>query len=146
MLDDVGTERFAAWGASGGGPYALGCGALLPARVVAVGVVAAPAPFDEAADPDAFKEEREALAAGLGRAGLLAKWEAEVAPMRGWDVKTLLSEWGESFSPQNNRSVGDGETGEYMLMVPLSASRAYVHPQAAADEPAGRPASCTVIP
>jgi pimeloyl-ACP methyl ester carboxylesterase len=115
MLDDLGVERFATWGASGGGPYALGCGALLPDRVVALGVVAGNAPFDQAADPDGYKDEREALADGGGRDRLLATYEADAAPMRRWDVDTLLAEWGESFSPQDKQSVGDGETGAYLL-------------------------------
>jgi pimeloyl-ACP methyl ester carboxylesterase len=39
LADDLGVERFAALGLSTGGSYALACAALLPDRVVAVGVV-----------------------------------------------------------------------------------------------------------
>ena len=35
----------ATWGLSGGGPYALGCAALLPDRIVATGVVGSVAPW-----------------------------------------------------------------------------------------------------
>jgi pimeloyl-ACP methyl ester carboxylesterase len=45
IADSLGLERFAVWGISGGGPHALGCGALLPKRVVAVGSLASPAPY-----------------------------------------------------------------------------------------------------
>jgi pimeloyl-ACP methyl ester carboxylesterase len=37
LMDDRGVDRFAVVGVSGGGPYALACGAFLPDRVVAVG-------------------------------------------------------------------------------------------------------------
>jgi pimeloyl-ACP methyl ester carboxylesterase len=52
MADDVraiaealGLDRIGIWGISGGGPYALGCAALLPDVVVAVGAVASLAPY-----------------------------------------------------------------------------------------------------
>jgi pimeloyl-ACP methyl ester carboxylesterase len=38
-------DRLGVWGASGGGPYALACAAMLPDLVVAVGVVASIAPW-----------------------------------------------------------------------------------------------------
>ncbi|MCU1446296.1 MAG: alpha/beta hydrolase [Cryobacterium sp.] len=41
-----GVDRFAVMGASGGGPHALACAALLPGRVSAVACLAALAPFD----------------------------------------------------------------------------------------------------
>jgi pimeloyl-ACP methyl ester carboxylesterase len=39
VADGLGIGRFSALGVSGGGPYALACGALFPARVGAVGLV-----------------------------------------------------------------------------------------------------------
>jgi pimeloyl-ACP methyl ester carboxylesterase len=39
VADDLGHERFAVVGLSGGGPYALACGARLADRIVAVGVL-----------------------------------------------------------------------------------------------------------
>jgi pimeloyl-ACP methyl ester carboxylesterase len=38
-------DRLGVWGASGGGPYALACAAMLPDLVVAVGVIASIAPW-----------------------------------------------------------------------------------------------------
>ena len=46
MADALGLERFAVAGLSGGGPYALACGAKLPERVTAVGVMAGLGPLD----------------------------------------------------------------------------------------------------
>ncbi len=39
VADHLGHERFVVAGLSGGGPYALACGAVLPERVVAIGVL-----------------------------------------------------------------------------------------------------------
>jgi pimeloyl-ACP methyl ester carboxylesterase len=41
----LGIDRLGVWGISGGGPHALACAALLPDLVVAVGSLAAPAPY-----------------------------------------------------------------------------------------------------
>jgi len=45
VADALGIDRLAVWGMSGGGPYALASAALLTGRVVAVGILASPAPF-----------------------------------------------------------------------------------------------------
>jgi pimeloyl-ACP methyl ester carboxylesterase len=45
VLDAVGFDRFATMGASGGGPHALACAALLPDRVAAVVTLGGPAPY-----------------------------------------------------------------------------------------------------
>jgi pimeloyl-ACP methyl ester carboxylesterase len=44
MADTLGIDKMAVVGLSGGGPYALGCGAAMPERVVAVGVLGGVAP------------------------------------------------------------------------------------------------------
>ena len=46
VADACGAARFFVFGESGGGPYALGCAALLPARVVAAVSMSGSAPFD----------------------------------------------------------------------------------------------------
>ena len=72
IVDEIGIDRFAAVGASGGGPHALACAALLPDRVVGVVTLAGPAPYTSDFDwyagmvspggPRAATEGREARA------------------------------------------------------------------------------------
>ena len=45
IVDALGVGRFAVMGASGGGPHALACAALLPDRVTGAAVLACPAPY-----------------------------------------------------------------------------------------------------
>jgi pimeloyl-ACP methyl ester carboxylesterase len=63
LADALGIDTFRTIGLSGGGPYALACGALLPDRVLGVGVLGGVAP---AVGPDAID----------GGAIALAKWLA----------------------------------------------------------------------
>ncbi len=46
IADELGFERFAVVGGSGGAPHALACGALLEKRVLRVGALVTPAPSD----------------------------------------------------------------------------------------------------
>jgi pimeloyl-ACP methyl ester carboxylesterase len=46
VADVLDVKRFLVFGESGGGPYALGCATLLPARVIAAVCMSGPAPFD----------------------------------------------------------------------------------------------------
>ena len=48
VADELGLDRFAVMGHSGGGPHALACAALLPQRVVAAAAGASLAPYDAA--------------------------------------------------------------------------------------------------
>lgn len=48
IADALGLDRFAVYGASGGGPHALACAALLPDRVERAASLAGPAPYDTA--------------------------------------------------------------------------------------------------
>lgn len=50
IVDALGVARFAVMGASGGGPHALACAALLPDRVVGAVTLAGIAPFSEEFD------------------------------------------------------------------------------------------------
>jgi pimeloyl-ACP methyl ester carboxylesterase len=50
VLDALGVDRFATMGASGGGPHALACAALLPARVTGVVTLAGVAPYTDEID------------------------------------------------------------------------------------------------
>lgn len=53
VADALGLSRFAVMGASGGGPHALACAALLPERVTAVACLASLAPFTRESAADA---------------------------------------------------------------------------------------------
>jgi pimeloyl-ACP methyl ester carboxylesterase len=46
IADALGLDRFAVYGASGGGPHALACAALLPDRVERAASLSGPAPYD----------------------------------------------------------------------------------------------------
>jgi pimeloyl-ACP methyl ester carboxylesterase len=46
IADELGLDRFAVVGGSGGAPHALACGALLGDRVIRVGALVTPAPWD----------------------------------------------------------------------------------------------------
>ena len=77
VADTLGIDKMAVIGLSGGGPYALACGAAMPDRVVAVGVLGGVAPTS---GPDAIGGGVVALApwaAPLLRvAGLPIRWAA----------------------------------------------------------------------
>jgi pimeloyl-ACP methyl ester carboxylesterase len=45
ICTELGIDRRAMWGVSGGGPHVLACTALLPALVVAAAALASPAPY-----------------------------------------------------------------------------------------------------
>ncbi|MEV6828739.1 alpha/beta hydrolase [Amycolatopsis sp. NPDC051102] len=80
VADALGVGRFAVLGHSGGSSHALACAALLPERVLAVGSLAAVAPFD-AAGLDWFGGMAAASAASLRAAteGRAAKEKHEAA-------------------------------------------------------------------
>lgn len=66
IADALGIERFAAVGASGGGPHALACAATLPGRVTGVVTLGGIAPYTDAfewfagmVDPSALRAARE---------------------------------------------------------------------------------------
>ena len=68
IVDALGIERFLTLGASGGGPHALACAALLPDRVIGVATFASPAPDAPDIDWLAGMHSPDALmAARVGR-------------------------------------------------------------------------------
>jgi pimeloyl-ACP methyl ester carboxylesterase len=65
VADALGIGQFAVMGASGGGPHALACAALLPDRVLGAVALASPAPFTQAFDWFAGMASSGALRAAL---------------------------------------------------------------------------------
>jgi pimeloyl-ACP methyl ester carboxylesterase len=93
--DELGFERFAVVGGSGGAPHALACGALLGDRVTRVGAVVTPAPSDD--DGFDFFEGladlnvREFTAALEGEEAIEAFLQPYVDGIRG-DVDAVIDE------------------------------------------------------
>jgi pimeloyl-ACP methyl ester carboxylesterase len=68
VADALQIDRFAVMGASGGGPHALACAALLPDRVIGAVALSSPAPFTDSFDWYAGMVSPDALrAAAAGR-------------------------------------------------------------------------------
>jgi pimeloyl-ACP methyl ester carboxylesterase len=95
IADELGMERFAVVGGSGGAPHALACGALLGERVARVGALVTPAPFDDDSfdffDGLADLNVKEFNAALAGEAAIEAFLQAYVDGIRA-DVDAVIDE------------------------------------------------------
>jgi pimeloyl-ACP methyl ester carboxylesterase len=95
ILDALGVERFATWGASGGGPHALACAALLADRCAGAVSVAGVAPYGaEGLDWMAGMGDdnvREFTAALAGEAPLAAVLEPQLDELRGASPADLVA-------------------------------------------------------
>jgi len=97
LMDDLAIDRFAVIGMSGGGPYALACGAFLPDRVVAIISGAGSSGFDEALDGGAMEPEELKLTreqalrpTADGRQALARYYDPEVENLRNADVDGFM--------------------------------------------------------
>jgi pimeloyl-ACP methyl ester carboxylesterase len=95
IADELGFERFAVVGGSGGAPHALACGALLGERVTRVGALVTPAPSDDESF-DFFEgladlNVREVNAALEGEAAIEAFLQPYVEGIRA-DVDAVIEE------------------------------------------------------
>jgi pimeloyl-ACP methyl ester carboxylesterase len=97
LADALGVGRFAVLGASGGGPHALACGALLPDRVSGVVCHASPAPYTEEfdwyagmIDDSELRAGREGREASLAHGATAEFNEEQFLPI---DWKALETTW-----------------------------------------------------
>ncbi len=131
ILDALGVERFATWGASGGGPHALACAALLAERCAVAVTVAGVAPFaapdldwsagmgqDNVAEFAAAVAGADALAAFLTpELPALQQIRAEdlvgaIRPLLSdVDARALSDALGEHFAAQFREGLGPGAEG-----------------------------------
>jgi pimeloyl-ACP methyl ester carboxylesterase len=118
ILDELGIERFATYGVSGGGPHALACAALLPDRCVAAASVVGIGPPD-APDLDLLEGMGEGnvvefAAARKGREALTEFLTAEAADMVSVQAEELRTAMEPHLSTVDAEAL-TGELAEYML-------------------------------
>jgi pimeloyl-ACP methyl ester carboxylesterase len=112
ILDALGVDRFATWGASGGGPHALACAALLGDRCVAAHSVAGIAPYGgDGLDyfagmaQDNVAEFGAALQGEAAMAAFLVEPVTSLREIRGEDVVPAL---GDLLPPADAALAGGG--------------------------------------
>ncbi len=97
IADALGLERFAVMGASGGGPHALACAALLPGRVVGAVTLAGVAPRTDGYDWFAGMASPDALRAAVGgraaRAAFAETEEFDPSQFLAVDLAALDARW-----------------------------------------------------
>lgn len=118
IADDLGLDRFAVWGHSGGGAPALACAALLGKRVVAASCLAGVAPYpaeglDWLAGSGDFNVEDFQLMVRDQPA-----WEQKTAKdrdeMLGWNAEQLRTGFASLCSEVDRRALTD-EVAEFLL-------------------------------
>jgi pimeloyl-ACP methyl ester carboxylesterase len=97
ILDELRTVRFVSIGWSGGGPHALACAALMPARCMAAATIAGVAPYGAAGldwlagmGPENVDEFGAALEGAEALTPSLELWAAELAAVTGDQVAASL--------------------------------------------------------
>jgi pimeloyl-ACP methyl ester carboxylesterase len=118
IADALGMDRFATWGASGGGPHALACAARGGERVVAVATMAGAAParapgFDFWAGMG-DGNIREFGAAERGEAVLRPLLEQETVDLQGIGPPELVEHMRPHLSDVDARAL-EGDLGAYLL-------------------------------
>jgi len=106
ILDELGVDRCATWGLSGGGPHALACAALLPDRVVAVSCISGVAPFsavglDWMAGMGGANVEEFSLAVSGDHDALLSAGEGMAAALRTSAPEQLIEEMASLLSAED---------------------------------------------
>jgi pimeloyl-ACP methyl ester carboxylesterase len=117
LADELGVQRFATWGISGGGPHALACAALLSNRVVAAVSLAGVAPYGvdgldwmAGMGQDNVEEFGAALAGEQPLHGYLAGQREELLA----STPATMHEAMASLVPPVDQAVLTGELSEFM--------------------------------
>jgi pimeloyl-ACP methyl ester carboxylesterase len=118
IADELGIDRFAVVGASGGGSYALACAALLPDRVVAAATLTSLAPFD-APGLDWFAGMAEInvqqfTLAAAGREAVQPLLEQMAEGFKAVDPAQFVQMYGPGFPPPD-RAILDTTVASYIL-------------------------------
>lgn len=74
LANDLGLDRFAVIGLSGGGPYALACAYKMPQRVTQLLLVSSPGPLDDPQFKDGLKSEQRLQFTLAKKAPWLLQW------------------------------------------------------------------------
>jgi pimeloyl-ACP methyl ester carboxylesterase len=118
VLDHLGLQQFVTIGASGGGPHALACAALLPDRCLAAATLAGVAPWDaEGLDflADMGEENVEEFGLAVEGRDALTPWIAEqVAGMGEVTRASMIAMFG-SLLPPADLAVLDGELADVLV-------------------------------
>jgi pimeloyl-ACP methyl ester carboxylesterase len=125
VADELGLDRFAVIGASGGGPHALACAAGLDTRVTGVACLASPAPYD--GDPAWFEgmAAPQALrAAARGRAA-----RAALSPEEAFDEGCFIpADWDALSGPWQELAADAGAAGRTSPAAEVEDDLAYTAP------------------
>jgi pimeloyl-ACP methyl ester carboxylesterase len=115
MADQLGIDRFATMGHSGGSPFALAAAVVLPDRVTRVGVASGPGPF--ALVPGGLEQLDDDDTAALalmpgdpvGAASIYARgFEPRIASFRAADAGELMADvFGDRMSPRDRELLSD---------------------------------------
>ena len=117
IADELGLDRFASWGISGGGPHVLACAALCDGRLTAVASLASVAPYDaEGLDFLAGMGEENHIEFGKALAGedVLRPYVTEHAEHH-TDTPEQLAEALTTLLGDEDRAELTGEFAEYMV-------------------------------
>jgi pimeloyl-ACP methyl ester carboxylesterase len=118
ILDELGADRFFTLGASGGGPHALACAALLPDRCIAAATIAGVGPyladdldFLAGMGPENIEEFGLAL---QGRQALIPFLEAQAGALADADVAGIIEAL-SGLLPPIDRDALTGAVAEWMV-------------------------------
>jgi pimeloyl-ACP methyl ester carboxylesterase len=117
VADACGVERFAVWGYSGGGPYAVACAAALPDRVTRVAVAAGMGEIGEWASREDFEKTDRMMLKLSQRRPMLARTVMAISGR--WarlSPKSAAKSFAKELSPSDQAVLAASDPGEFMAM------------------------------